>query len=321
MRYYCTHFDVNYIAHARSLYDSLLNIGEPFTLFMFCQCDESYAILSKIAYEFAQPIHYSALENFTPELKLAKENRSKVEYFYTCGPAACNYVLNNFRKVDIINYLDADLYFLSSPEPLFTEFGNNSIGIIDHKFSWLTKRNIRYGKYNVGWISFRNDLIGRLCLTDWMNNCIDWCYQRFEDGKYADQKYLDNWPKDYKNVKVLGNIGANVGLWNISNYKIRKMNDRVMVDNTPLIFYHFANLKQVSSNVYKTDLSRAFIRTADVIKEDVYLPYINKLIVNKNPQQQIFAKNDSHISGVFEIYVKFTRFLRSMIFHDLIEIQ
>ena len=83
MRFYCTHFDINYLAHSRSLYDSLLLNKEPFTLFMFCQCNESYEILTGIAYQNAILIHFSELERFTPNLLTAKGNRSKVEYFYT----------------------------------------------------------------------------------------------------------------------------------------------------------------------------------------------------------------------------------------------
>jgi hypothetical protein len=321
MRFYCTHFDINYVAHARSLYDSLLQNSEQFILFMFCQCDESYQILTKNPYEHAIPIHFSRLEQFIPSLLTAKGNRTKVEYFYTCGPAVCNFVLQNFENIDIITYLDADLYFFSSPEPLFLEFGDNSIGIIDHKFNWLTKRNLRYGRYNVGWISFRNDFDGKLCLTDWMNNCIAWCYVRFEDGKYADQKYLDTWPTDYKNVKVFEHIGANLAIWNIKNYRIHISDNKIKVDDMPLIFYHFANLKQVTPNLFKTDLSRGFIRTSGVIKQDVYQPYILRLLTNKTNKLIIYSKEDVHISGIYELYVIFLRFIRNIFFPDIIKIQ
>ena len=40
-----------------------------------------------------------------------------------------------------------------------------------------------------------------------------------EDNKYADQKYLDNWPLDYEKVVVLSSK-YNVAPWNLNNKDI-----------------------------------------------------------------------------------------------------
>ncbi|WP_288883164.1 hypothetical protein [Pedobacter panaciterrae] len=320
MKYtFCTHFDINYIAHARSLYDSLENNGLPFTLFMFCMCDESYSFLKEINYSNAKLVHFSELEKFIPELLFAKTNRSKVEYFYTCSPATCYYVLSNFNKINLVTYLDADLYFFSSPEPIFKEIGNSSIGIIEHKFGWLTKRNIIYGRFNVGWISFKRDYDGMKCLKDWMDDCIDWCYQKLEGNRYADQKYLDQWPVKYNNICIIEHKGANLAVWNISNYRIRKENNDIYIDDDLLIFYHFANLKQIDHFLFKTDLSRVFKRTAGIIKTDIYIPYIIRLLSNKNASRKIHSKKDAHISGFYSLVVNATRIIRDKFFPDLIE--
>ena len=146
--------------------------------------------------ENVTPIHFSRLESAFPGLLIAKNNRTRVEYFYACSPSICNYALRHIEGVSEITYLDADLYFFADPEPIFEELKNASVGIIEHKFSFFTKRNIVYGKYNVGWITFRNDKNGLECLNSWTNNCIEWCYQRLEGDKYADQKYLDYWQRD-----------------------------------------------------------------------------------------------------------------------------
>lgn len=319
-RYYCTHFDINYTPHARSLAESLMKVSPDSELFTFCMDDASYENLTKNKPENVTPIHFSKLENAFPGLLVAKNNRTRVEYFYTCSPAICNYVLTFIDGVNEITYLDADLYFFTTPEPIFEELKDASVGIIEHKFNFLTKRNIVYGKFNVGWITFRNDKNGFVCLNSWTSNCIEWCYQRLEGDKYADQKYLDYWQRDFEGVYVIKNIGANLALWNISNYKISFLNGKVYVNNIELIFYHFANFKQIGVNVFKTDLSRVFVRCTGVIKHNIYMPYI--LTINKyiNDSCLILPKKDAHSKGIGNLLRKLTRTVRQILFPDIIKI-
>ena len=310
------------MAHAKNLYESLTNFGNEFKLFMFCMCDESYNHLQELKLKDAILVHCDQLEQFLPNLLAVKHTRSKVEYFYTCSPCTCYYVLSNYKHIDIVTYLDADLFFFSSPEPLFEELDGNSIGIIEHRFNFFTKRNIVYGRFNVGWISFRNKAIGLKCLEDWMKDCLDWCYHRLEEGKYGDQKYLDKWPNQYKELKILNHKGANVAIWNIGNYKISKKDGEVYIDDKKLIFYHFANLKQIAENSFKTDLSRVFIKTKGVIEEFIYRPYVDRLLKNGARQKKIYAKKETHIVGSawFLFKVKLSRKLREFFFPDLINV-
>ncbi len=319
-RYYCTHFDINYTPHARSLAESLMKVSPESILFTFCMDDASYENLTKNKPKNVTPIHFSKLENAFPGLLIAKNNRTRVEYFYTCSPAICNYALTYIDGVEEVTYLDADLYFFTNPEPIFEELKDASVGIIEHKFSFFTKRNIVYGKYNVGWITFRNDNNGLACLNSWMNNCIEWCYQRLEGDKYADQKYLDFWQRDFEGVYVIKNIGANLAIWNISNYKISLQNGDIYVNDKKLIFYHFANFKQIEANVFKTDLSRVFVRCAGIIKNNIYLPYISTITKYLDNSKLIIAKKDSHAVGIGMLARKITRIIRQILFPDIIKI-
>lgn len=315
-RFYCTHFDINYLAHALSLLDSLDKRDNYFVLFMFCMDNESFKHLKNLDLPNAIIISYLDLEEAIPELKIAKLNRSKVEYFYTCSPAICYFTIMNYFEVNLITYLDSDLYFFSSPGPLFEELGNNSIGIIEHRFHWLTKRNIIYGKFNVGWVSFRKDEIGFTCLKDWMYDCIKWCYQKLEDGKYADQKYLDFWPSKYENVSIIKNVSANLAIWNIGNYNLTNIGNDVFVNGQKLIFYHFASLKQVSDFEFTSDLSRVFVKTTNLIQNLIYIPYAKSLL-----QFQIVpikTKDDIKNTFLLQKVKKVSRNVRQYFFPDRI---
>lgn len=320
-RFYCTHFDINYTPHARSLAESLLSVSPNSELITFCMDDKSYEILTLNTPINIRPIHFSKLEAAFPNLLVAKSNRTRVEYFYTCSPAICSYVLTELKDISEVTYLDADLYFFNDPEPLYNELADASVGIIEHRFSFFTKRNIIYGNFNVGWITFRKDENGLACLNSWMNNCIEWCYQRLEGDKYADQKYLDNWQRDFAGVYIIKNIGANLAIWNIGNYKIKLKDGNLFVNDQLLIFYHFANFKQISLNLFKTDLSRVFVRCSGVIKNNIYIPYILSISKYLDANNVIIAKMDTHSSGIGLVFRRLTRIIRQLIFPDLIKIK
>lgn len=122
--------------------------------------------------------------------------------------------------------------------------GTCSVAITPHRFPPELRDYVRYGIYNVGWLSFRHDPVANECLHWWRARCLEWCYDRVEDGKFADQKYLDQWPALFGSVAVLTHPGANLAAWNLSSVKLGRGDGTVTADGRPLIFYHFHQLKK-----------------------------------------------------------------------------
>ena len=300
--------------------DSLNKWASNFTLHIICMDIHTHEYLKNSNKPNIKLYLIEDLEKEINGLKAAKENRNKVEYFFTCSPAVCKYVLLKNPKISSITYLDSDLYFFSSPSIIFDEIGDHSIAIIEHRFHWITKRQIKYGKFNVGWVTFKNDIEGNKCLDDWLRDCLDWCYQKVEEERFGDQKYLDKWPSMYKNLKIVQNIGANVAIWNVKNYRWSLKNNRVYVNNTPLVFYHFANIYQIDNYQFNTNLSRVFMPLQGVIKENVYKVFL-KHIVEYLTNTSIKYKSDNHIIGFKKMIFKTSRMLRAFIFNDIIEIR
>ena len=188
-----------------------------------------------------------------------------------------HYILNNFSDVDVITYVDADLYFYADPRPLYEELGEQSVLIIGHRFPEHRRDEEKlHGIYNVGYLSFRNDRWGRECLEWWRERCLEWCYDRAEDGKYADQKYLDDWPQRFQGVVVLQHKGANLAPWNITSYEVRTVNSTIWVDSEPLIFYHFHSLKILKSVLFDIGGMYTIIRQNPSIRRDIYIPYLRR---------------------------------------------
>jgi len=238
----------------------------------------SFEILEKLALPMVNPISLEKFEQDDKLLLTAKQNRSKIEYYFTCTPSLPLFILNNWPEVGLITYLDADLFFFASPLPLFDEFGKKSIAIIGHRFPPHLQGRERYGIYNVGWLSFRRDDNGLDCLKWWRHQCIEWCYDREEDGRFADQKYLDDWPSRFKDVAILEHKGANLAPWNLCNYNLRSLNwNEVMVDEEPLIFFHFHGLKKIRDWLYNPSWGEYGINTSNVLRRTIYSPYLRSL--------------------------------------------
>ena len=324
---YCTLFDKNYLPHALSLKESLELHVSHFKLYCFCMDDESYNFLLKSDSENIIPISCIELENHFTDLKIAKSNRSIIEYYYTCSPAICSFIFDKYDNIDLLTYLDADLFFFSSPDPIYNEIKDASIGITKHKFNFLsTVLYQKYGRFNVGWISFKNDKNGRECLEGWRKDCLNWCYSYLDNDRFADQKYLDYWSENYSGVHIINHLGVNVAPWNVGRYNISLNSDsrKIKINDRNLIFFHFSSLNQLDINLYTTNLSLYLTTLSKNIKSYIYLPYLISLQkYNKELGLTValgdFKTDKSYkpvIKKIRNFYIKIRRF----IFNDIIRI-
>ncbi len=247
MRYYVTYFDSNYLTRGLVMYRSLLRQGDDFHLWIICFDDLVYELLNKLQLEKVTLIPLEQFED--EELLKIKPQRSRKEYCWTCTPSTALYVLNTEPHVDAITYLDADLMFFSSPEPIFAEAGNASILLIEHRYIPEFDRSADSGLYNVQFMMFRRNSEGLRSLNWWRDRCLEWCFARVEDNKFGDQKYLDDWLERFTGVHVLQHLGAGLAPWNSAQYSFKKIEDKVYVENEPIIFYHFHALKLHPFNI------------------------------------------------------------------------
>lgn len=278
MRNFCTYFDSNYLSRGLALCRSLREHCPEFTLWVLCMDDATHDCLTQLDLPGVEPIALKDFEAGDAPLLAAKSNRTRVEYYFTCTPSLLLYVLRHWPAVDLVTYLDADLFFFADPEPMFEELGTGSIAIIGHRFSPHLISREQFGKYNVGWLSFRRDDHALACLDWWRSKCLVWCYDRVENGRFADQKYLDDWPSRFRRVVVLEQRGANLALWNLGNHHLRLLNgSTVMVDDDPLIFFHFHGLTRIGPWLYDPDWTAYGVTPSAVLRRNIYLPYLRAL--------------------------------------------
>jgi len=188
------------------------------------------------------------LEAGDPALAAVKSDRTRVEYYFTLSPCWPRWLLATHPEIERVTYLDADLFFFASPEPVFAAMDAASASVLmtAHRFPAGLQHYERHGKFNVGILSFRNDAAGRACLADWRERCLAWCHDRLEDGKYADQKYLDDWPTRLgAGLLVLEHPGVNLAPWNWVAHRCVVSDGQVTADGEPLVLFHFARFRPI----------------------------------------------------------------------------
>lgn len=219
------------------------------TVFVLCLDELVSDILNDLQIEGCICIPLSLVE--TEAMLAAKSNRNIAEYCWTLSSCFTAWLMENRSEVDLITYLDADLMFFSSPEPLFEEMKNASIGIMEHRFIPRLQHLESKGRFCVEWVSFCRDTQGLDCLFRWRDQCLEWCYDRLEDGRMGDQKYLDTWPRDYSRTRILQHLGGGVAPWNYSNYEYGSNCDgQISVCEVPLIFFHFHQFQLIEDGSY-----------------------------------------------------------------------
>lgn len=216
-----------------------------------------------------------SLKEFEDEELLAvKPARTAGEYCWTCTPATIWYCLHTYG-LDHCTYIDADLLFFSDPKALLDEMGNDAVLITEHRYSPQHDQSTLSGIYCVQFVTFKSNPDGLKVLDWWRRECIKWCYRRFEDGKFGDQKYLDDWTERFQGVHVLQHHGGGVAPWNNLEYDYERGKNGVQINYKgrlySLVFYHFHDFKYCEHDVVKLTSHQYALKKKAI--ELIYQPY------------------------------------------------
>lgn len=244
---------------------------EPFLLHILAMDEECYRQLWRLRLPCVQIVRMEAFEHAC-QMAEVRASRTWQEYCWTVASVFTAYVAQTnsgyMRTLENeVTYLDADLFFFSDPEQVFEEIGDRKIAIVPHRLIPSKKHLEVNGIYNVSWVTFKGAL-GHAALTMWATQCREWCYNRQEDGKFGDQKYLDNWPSLYgEQCHVIENIGVGLAPWNLANYEIA---DGPTADGKKAVMFHAHEFAELSDGGYR--LTNYHLRPEDITY--IYEPYL-----------------------------------------------
>ena len=171
--------------------------------------------------------------------------------------------------------------------------------ITSHRYSQEYDYAKTSGKYCVQFLTIVNDALGRRILNDWRNDCLRWCFARYENGKFGDQMYLDAWPLKYEGVHELQHLGGGVAPWNVQQYDIsrRSTNGNLILREKrkperefALVFYHFHGIKMFNAGL----LSFNSYELSPRVKRLLYWPYIAALHENGLMVKALASGLDPH---------------------------
>lgn len=301
---FVTLFNSNYLSRGLVLYQSLQKHCPDFHLYVIAFDDATYNYFQKFPQKNLTAISLAQFED--EKLLSIKSSRSATEYCWTCTASTVLYCITTFN-LDHCVYLDADMCFYSNPQSLIDEWGNKSVLITEHRYTPEYDQSVLSGIYCVQFVGFKNDTDGIEALNYWRESCIEWCYSRAEEGKFGDQKYLDDWTTRFNNVHVLQHLGGGIAPWNVQQYKFSNLSADRQEKNNYLIgceiatgkefsavFFHFHGLKFYDDDI--VSLADCGYEISKTVIELFYKSYVHELMAAKteiNKMDSSFNPNGS----------------------------
>lgn len=277
---FATYFDSGFLVRGVTCLASLLErCSEPVALYVLAFDDACAAALAPALPGAARltVVTMAEFEARHPELVAVRPHRSRIEYYFTLTPLLCADALATTEAGALMTYLDADMFCFADPAPALAEIGTADVFVTEHRFA---PRHAHladlYGRFNVGFLGFRNTVEGRACVDRWAEKCLEWCGIEPEEGRFGDQKYLDAWPVEIERLAVLDHAGVNAGPWNVERHRYEASPSGVTVDGRTLVIFHFHRLRVLGPWRYDTDY-RDYGSLPRVLREKVYLPYLAAL--------------------------------------------
>jgi hypothetical protein len=298
MREYCTYFDHRYAARGIAMIRSLRRHEPGARVWVLCLDKKVFALFEAIKEPGVRPVRLAEFEWDDDALIAArKDGRTTMEYYFTCTASLILYVMRAAPNAEWVTYLDGDLWFFAPPECIHDEIGDASIAIIPHRYPPGYEASRKYGAYNVGWVSFRRTPDGEACLKWWRERCLEWCLDIVDEDndRFADQRYLNRFPKLFAGVRIVENPGANLAPWNIAGHRVTHDGDGVIVDGHGLVFFHFHGLKRVGSRLFLTSHGHYGAGVDRVTREHVYRPYLRELLKVERQVAPFIPKPSSEI--------------------------
>lgn len=269
-----TYFDESYASRAKVMFDSAM-LSQPQATKILYLGGATRIGLEMFPRAVLQSLSDFLLDN--DRLKHALKGRSWPEQIFTVGPSFLMEKLQEIPEGTWLVYADSDIWFQIPLEQYMEPFDEANVVLTRHRHYWWNRRRLaKYGEFNVGVIAFRNNVEGRRVLSKWAESCISWCKDHPENGKYADQKYLESFSLWGEGVVIDERIGANLAPWNSSMLSVLRLEDRLLVGGEQPLFFHMQGLRKFLGRWLLGHFAY-YSLVGPGLKNNIYRPYVEML--------------------------------------------
>lgn len=244
--HFVTLFDSRFLPFGLALHASLQGLIPHAQLWVICMDELVEQQIAKLGLNNLATIALSSME--TDELRTVKPTRTLGEYCWTITPFVAQAVFDRTEDAKRVTYLDSDLFFFNNPVRFFQEFeaSGKHVLITEHAYAPELDRTEKSGRFCVQFMTVRRTQGGLDVMKWWQDRCIEWCFDRLEDGKFGDQKYLDQWPTLFPTqVHILSQVDQTLAPWNSDYFLTRRPGG-----HSP-VFFHFQSFRIVSETLVR----------------------------------------------------------------------
>jgi hypothetical protein len=205
------------------------------------------------------------------------------------------------QKYNMVLYLDPDIYFYGTLQPVLRELESHSIVVTPHTLAPVMDGKVpsdidflRMGSFNLGFVGVAKCEEAFRFLDWWSKRCLEFGFYEPQIGLAVDQKWIDLVPSFFPGLKILRDPGLNVAFWNLHERAISRQ-DKMWVVNKewPLRFFHFSSFNPEKPHVIAKKQSRFAVESRPDLHE-LLDSYATKLRDNEDALYSNCAYSFNH---------------------------
>jgi len=310
---------VNYLPFAEVLGNSFLDTNSNCSFSIFVIDDYKFNYLKNPRFKYYSPKDLDVPENKFLNMAFYYE----VTELATALKPSVLKMMFNFGSSEVV-YLDPDIQVFGELQELKDALKHHSIVLTPHTLFPIPRDGLRpseydilgSGTFNLGFIALKNSEISKQLLIWWEERLEFDSISDPEKMLFTDQRWIDFIPSYFPHY-VLRSSAYNVAYWNLHERKLTKQENKTLVEDSELKFFHFSGFSPSTPWIlskYVADSPRVVISKSSVLRE-LCLGYAN--LLNKHGWN---SKNISEYGfSRFESGKKIPRSLRRLYREDCIQ--
>lgn len=246
----------NYLAFARTLMNSTKEHHPEWERFVLLvdELDQKFDPSQEdFNVEFMENIEIPDMKKFLFRYNILELNTAVKPWMF--------YWLFNQKDYDNVYYIDPDIYLYNRMVEVEEALESGKLMVLTPHLSDFLDDDLKpseleilqAGTYNLGFLAVSKHPDTNKFLNWWKSKLEYDCTVDIPKGLFVDQKWMDLVPGFFKDVLILHHEGYNVAYWNLKHRRVVEQHQGFIVNNKPLVFFHFSgvnpsNLKVLSKH-------------------------------------------------------------------------